>query len=321
MRSQKYIIGKHVKVQTTKSAQDREIDRMMIVESVFPFCTFIALFLLTFSVFSTAVFSQNIAIIDPEPSQISGQIVSLVESGFSPEFDIVERSMSEMIFTEREFERPFNLSIEDSRNYGASVGSNYFLLVKTDTLRRTSFEREKYFESYIAYFLVSSRTGKLLFWKLSKYEEDSPEISEQKLAASIENSIRELSETIHSSENEDTLYRAETDDLVFETAFAESKDFRPPMPYLRIKPEYTKTAAIYDVLATVDVAVEIDDTGNVKNIEILRWAGFGLDESVIETIRGLKWRPGDLKGEPLAMRVLLRYNFKNTDSESETDSN
>ncbi len=271
-------------------------------------------------VFSAAAFSQNIAIIAPNAGSSSDRILRHIESGFSPEFDVIERSMSEMIFSAKQFERPFNLSIEDSKNYGGSVGCNYFLLIKTETLRRTSFERESYFESHIAYFLVSSRTGKLLSWSLSKYEEDSPEISEQKLIASIENSTRELSQKIRSNEIEESNYRLETADSAFTTDDADSKDLRPPMPYLRVKPEYTKTAGIYDVLATVDAAVDIDETGNVKQIEILRWAGFGLDESVIETIRGLKWRPADVKGRPLAMRVLLRYNFKNIDSESEIDS-
>ncbi|MEZ5346864.1 MAG: energy transducer TonB [Pyrinomonadaceae bacterium] len=228
--------------------------------------------------------------------------------------------MSKMIFMEKRFERPFNLSIEDSKNYGSGVGCNYFLLVKTDTLRRTSFEREKYFESYAAYFLVSSRTGKLILWTLSKFEEDSPGRSQQKLTASIENSVHELSEKIRSSEKENIIYGRESDDFKLENNFTGSEDFRPPMPYRRVKPQYTRTASLYDILATVDAAVDIDDAGNVKNIEILRWAGFGLDESVVKTILGLKWRPADLKGKPLAMRILLRYNFKNIETDSETDT-
>ncbi len=96
---------------------------------------------------------------------------------------------------------------------------------------------------------------------------------------------------------------------------AAAKNLRPPQPYKRIKPEYTRDAYFYDIRATVDALVDIDENGTVTAIEIDRWAGFGLDESVAETIRKMNWRPATRNGKALPMRVLLRYNFTKIEKE------
>ena len=76
------------------------------------------------------------------------------------------------------------------------------------------------------------------------------------------------------------------------------------MPYKRIKPAYTRVAGFYNIRATIDVLA-----GEVTRTEVVRWTGYGLDESVVATIRSMNWRPATRNGKPLAMRVLLRYNF------------
>jgi TonB family protein len=94
----------------------------------------------------------------------------------------------------------------------------------------------------------------------------------------------------------------------------EAKNFRPPLPYKRIKPEFTQLANLYSVEATVEIEVEIDENGKILKTEIARWAGFGLDESVTETINKMQWRAASRNGKNLPLRVLLRYNFKKIDS-------
>ena len=97
----------------------------------------------------------------------------------------------------------------------------------------------------------------------------------------------------------------------------EAKNFRPPLPYRRIKPPYTRTAYQYSIAATVDVEVDVDETGGIARTEIVRWAGFGLDEAVEKTIRQMNWKPADRNGKPLPMRVLLRYNFKKVEPDEQ----
>jgi hypothetical protein len=50
-------------------------------------------------------------------------------------------------------------------------------------------------------------------------------------------------------------------------------------------------------------------------IGITRWAGYGLDESVIKTINEMQWRAASREGKALPIRVLLRYNFKKIEKE------
>ena len=96
-----------------------------------------------------------------------------------------------------------------------------------------------------------------------------------------------------------------------------AKNFRSPLPYRRLSPQYTTTAYLYSVAATVDIEVDFDETGKILRTEIVRWAGFGLDEAVTETVRKMNWRPATRAGKPLPIRVLLRYNFKKIEEEVE----
>ncbi len=60
----------------------------------------------------------------------------------------------------------------------------------------------------------------------------------------------------------------------------------------------------------MDVLVDIDARGEVAHVEVVRWAGFGLDEATVHTVRQMHFRPAMRDGAPIPLRVLLRYNFR-----------
>jgi TonB family protein len=62
--------------------------------------------------------------------------------------------------------------------------------------------------------------------------------------------------------------------------------------------------------AVVDALVELDAEGEVRSVEIARWAGYGLDESVARTVRQMHFRAALRGGQPVPVRALLRYNFR-----------
>jgi outer membrane biosynthesis protein TonB len=70
---------------------------------------------------------------------------------------------------------------------------------------------------------------------------------------------------------------------------------------------------LYDTKATVDLEADVDLDGKIIGTRIVRWAGFGLDESVEAAVRSMNWRPAMRNGKPLPMRILLRYNFTKLD--------
>jgi TonB family protein len=91
---------------------------------------------------------------------------------------------------------------------------------------------------------------------------------------------------------------------------AETYGLRLPKPYRRLTPAYPETAAQAEAEAMVDVLVDLDASGEVRRVEVDRWAGFGLDQSTIETVRQLHFFPAMRDGVAVPMRILLRYNFR-----------
>ena len=71
-----------------------------------------------------------------------------------------------------------------------------------------------------------------------------------------------------------------------------------------------RQAARAEAEATVDVQLDIDESGEVSRVEIVRWAGFGLDDAAVSTVRQLHFTPARRYGQAIPMRVLLRYNFR-----------
>jgi TonB family protein len=85
-----------------------------------------------------------------------------------------------------------------------------------------------------------------------------------------------------------------------------------------LKPSYPESAAQAEVEATVDVLVDVDARGEISHIEIARWAGYGLDQSVTDTVKQMHFFPAMREGAAIPMRVLLRYNFHRTTTDQST---
>ena len=198
-----------------------------------------------------------------------------------------------------------------AKNIGTAIGCSYFAIVRAKTLRRYSLEKKEHYESYAAVYGVDTRTGRLIFWGLVTREAPEADHAEkllQESAAGIASGlVKAIGAETRSGPNQPADF--EVDELPEESSDA-AGEFRPPLPYRRLRPEYTPAAELYGIEATIDILVEIDEKGKVLSTVISRWAGFGLDESVEKTVRAMQWRPASRAGKPFPMRVLLRYNFK-----------
>lgn len=264
---------------------------------------------------AVTVSAQTIAFLIPEKNINSRIVNDNLETSLSKEFKILDDSIAESAAQNLADKNLFNLSREESQNLGSAVGCDFFVVQKAETLRRASLSKAGYYESYAVVYLVSSRTGHLVFWKVLSVEDNTPKEAEKKIFDSLENLAAEISANIKSLEAEKPI-ESESPEISSEVS-PESKNFRPPLPYRRIKPDYTKTANLYNVAATVDAVVDLDETGKVLKVEITRWAGYGLDESVTETIKKMQWRAAEYNGRTLPFRVLLRYNFRKLKSEDD----
>jgi len=213
-----------------------------------------------------------------------------------------------------------NLTVAEARDLGAALATEFYIIGDAQTLRRSSFEKPVYFESYCSIFLVSTRTGKLLLWNRPSFENSEATGAETLLSQHLADDafINRLIAIISKTKQEERIQSAVLNtsvDAVIEEApedekVAATQGIRLPRPYQRLRPGYPDTAARAEAEATVDVAVDVGSDGEVGEIQIVRWAGFGLDESTVATVRQLHFFPAMKNSAPIPMRVLLRYNFR-----------
>lgn len=210
-----------------------------------------------------------------------------------------------------------NMTLAEARDLAAAIDCDFFVTGDAQTLRRNSSARPVYYESYASVFVVSGRTGRLLMWERPAFEADAPEEAERLLLAELTRkgytyrvqAFRARLDEQQASERELTNPAPLVEDAP-DDAEAAASNFRPPAPYRRLRPEYPETAARAEAEATVDVSVEVGAGGEVGRVEVVRWAGFGLDDAVVSAVRRMHFRPASRDGEPVAVRVLLRYNFR-----------
>lgn len=213
-----------------------------------------------------------------------------------------------------------NLSVSEARDLGAALATDFYLVGDAQTLRRSSFKRPVYYESYCSLFLVNSRTGRLLAWQRPSFEDSEATSAEEKLSQHLSSedfSQRLLVAIRRASEDERSQRLIVTPPAtpVIEQApedekAAETQGLRLPRPFRRLRPEYPESAARAEAEATVDVLVDVGADGEVNEVQIARWAGFGLDEATIATVKHMHFFPAMKNGTAIPMRVLLRYNFR-----------
>jgi TonB family protein len=259
---------------------------------------------------------QRLAIIDPIRTEQSERVAEKLAEGLSRSGSVVDRSLSASAFSSFDLENPYNLSTDESRRIGAAIGCNAFLIIKTETLRRTSSERPAYFESYTAVFLVGAKQGHLIWWRLTNRQSPTAAESERKILEQLDSTAGDISQNWQQWLDRDNSTEPDPGyPEIPDEGSTEAKNFRAPLPYLRIKPEYTEQAFLYGAKGTVEIAVDLDEKGNIVRTEIERWAGFGLDEAVTDVVRKMNWRPAERAGKALPVRFLLRYNFKKIEKE------
>ncbi|HKY29681.1 MAG TPA: energy transducer TonB [Pyrinomonadaceae bacterium] len=264
----------------------------------------------------------SVAVIDFGDSSIGRRAAETLTTNLSTvtELNILDRDLTRSAVKGAGYSGSLNLSVTDAHNLGAALGSDFYILGDAQTLRRSPSTGDAYFDSYASLFLVSARTGKLILWLRPNSQAATAAIAESRLIEDLSNrsSLDRLTQAIQRTVKEERNIReqalAHTAPLIEEAPddenTATAQGLRLPRPYRRLVPRYPDTAAVAEAEATVDVLVDLDEKGEVQRVEIARWAGFGLDEATIDTVRQLHFFPAMRNGTPIPLRVLLRYNFR-----------
>lgn len=242
----------------------------------------------------------------------------------TPNLDLVNRAQARAAARGTGYAGSLNLTLAEARDLGGAIGCDFYFTGEAQTLRRTSSARADYFESYAALFLVSADTGRLVSWEHFNAEADAPAEAEKNLLNELRARAARYVETISKAQEADRRERQLARERVEAGAFEDAPEegspaalnYRAPQPYRSLRPSYPATAARVAAEATVDALVQVDAAGEVKDIEIVRWAGYGLNESVVATVRQLHFRPATRDGRAIPIRVLLRYNFRRPPEEN-----
>ena len=216
-----------------------------------------------------------------------------------------------------------NMSKDEARKLGAAIGCDFFIVGKTEALSRSEHEKESHEEAYAAVMIVDGRSGVLQAFDFVSSKAASRE-------SALANVVKNLNERTQSyvdhmvnvkqaasdtrlqvSSNTEQRNRELIEDIPPEGS-RRSVGFTPPEFLNRVRPEYPAQADLADITATVEAMVVFSSDGQVGNIEITRWAGFGLEESSERAIRQLKFKPAMRDGRPINVRALIQYNFRRT---------
>lgn len=262
----------------------------------------------------------SIAVILVSDSELGRRISESFAHSFGAEnLDVLDLDLARAAAHGAGYAPSLNMAVSEARTFGSVIGTDFFVLVDAQTLRRSPSSNQIYFDSYASIFLVSARTGRLWRFQWLKLHAPTPSQAEKHLLKTISDSkmadplIGDVRRALEEERTQRTLSvgrEVPVIEVAPDDGEAKPEGIRLPRPYRRLQPPYPEIAASAEVEAVVDVLVDIDKNGEVIYTEVARWAGFNLDEGVIKTVRQLHFFPAMRDGTPIPMRVLLRYNFR-----------
>lgn len=262
-------------------------------------------------VFAASAQAQRWALLHPRVHDSLPGLDSVLRTEVAKRATLVDDDLAAAAFRSVQIADVFNMSADEARRVGSVIGCDRFLLFRSASQRRIASGGRTYFEAYVVTYLVETRSGTLIDWRLTTSEAATRE----EAAAQLRKKMEGLAASIVAAKGRAGAHPAFPEPPP--ESSSEAAGLKLPVPYRRIRPQYTETAFLYGVEATVDIEVDIDADGSVGRSRIARWAGFGLDESVEAAVRSMNWRPAMRDERPLPMRVLLRYNFRKVEKDEE----
>jgi hypothetical protein len=253
--------------------------------------------------------AQRVAVLAPELNSVAEGFADRLAERLGTTMRVVDGGLARAAFDAIKPEAPFNMTTDESRTLGSAIGCDHFVVVRAATIPRYSLEKKEHFESFAALFTVSARSGRLADFRIVSFNGFDAWSAERLLLEAAAQTADDLATRIASVRAAESAELAKVKMTEVPTD-ATAPGFRSPLPFRRISPKYTAVADLYSVTATVDIEIDLSEKGMILRTEIVRWAGFGLDESVADAVRSMNWRPAENLGRFIPMRYLLRYNFR-----------
>lgn len=244
-----------------------------------------------------------------------GELTALLRSSAQLSFELLDADLIRAAARGSGYAGSLNLSRAEARALGQSLGCDFYVLGKVQVARRLAAGEQFYFDALAGLFFVETRTGRLLLFAFERAQAPHELDAQAQLKELIKRGWARYATAI-------VTVRAQQDAAITNLTPAENRvsevltDDAPapgtqqPVFYQRLKPAYTEQADLAGVTGTVELEAVFGADGHVGEIEVVRWAGFGLDEAALATVRQLRFQPAARDGKPLTIRGLVRYTFR-----------
>lgn len=274
--------------------------------------------------FAEAQSPAKLAVIDllgDEGREVSALLCGMARAANS-EVELLDEDLVRTASQGVGYKGSLNLSRDEARALGQSLGTDFFVLGKVQAARRQEANVPNYYDALAGLFFVETRTGKLI---LFAYERAKAQDQRQALALLQEAIKLDWPHYVEAMISARRLQAAAIEDIGRPSAPAievltddlTAQGVQAPFFYQRVKPEYTEQADLAGIVATVELEAVFRNDGTIGDIEIVRWAGFGLDEAAIATVKKLRFKPAEQREKALTIKGLVRYNFRRPLSQAE----
>lgn len=206
----------------------------------------------------------------------------------------------------------FNPRCEEAQQLGAALGCDFYLQGRVLSARRVNSTRESYFEIQLSLFCIDARTGALVGFHELKTQGPFPEHAR---AEAVCEASRLATTVVHEFQVFRKQQLSQLNDSSGETVLdlrngEVPEDVTLPVFLKRLRPTTTEAARDASIEAKVEAEIVFGTTGKVEDIRIVRWAGYGLDEAVIQAIQSYSFKPATQNGVPVRIKLLAEFNFR-----------
>jgi TonB family protein len=84
----------------------------------------------------------------------------------------------------------------------------------------------------------------------------------------------------------------------------------PPRVVSKTAPDYTDEARLARLTGNVTVKLIVDEDGSVRDLDVTKPLGMGLDQKAIEAVKSWQFAPGTVDGKPVAVLTSVSVNFQ-----------
>lgn len=210
------------------------------------------------------------------------------------------------------YDGSLNPTRDDVRRLASAIGTEVVVLGTSSVVERESADPGCRWDAFAGVFLVDGRSGRLLRYRGLSFLAESREAAEARLISAVADEVATWVDVVRSDGSE-TTGEWKSGDVTFVDFVSRpegSPGLVPPRFFSRPVPAYTPDADRVHATATVELLVEFLADGSYGRIDVMRWAGFGLDESSILAVRSSKFWPARRDGVSVPARAMLRFNFR-----------